>query len=172
MNQEVTQEVSDQGTESQPRSLVVCAVDGSAASQTALAWAVDDATRRGAVLRVVGAWSWVPGGDQQAYVGMDEARTVAEAHTRNAVQAVMGQGASDVEVVVREGQTSEVLLAASIDADLLVLGSHAHSAVHDALVGSTSSRVLRHATCPVVILPSPARRERDVRRVEERAAAF
>lgn len=41
-------------------------------------------------------------------------------------------------------------------ADLIVLGSHGHTAFYELLVGSTTHDVLKKAKCPVVIVP-PAR---------------
>jgi nucleotide-binding universal stress UspA family protein len=46
-----------------------------------------------------------------------------------------------------------------LDADLIVLGSHGHGRVYDLLVGSTCEGVLRHASIPVLIVPSaPSKR--------------
>jgi nucleotide-binding universal stress UspA family protein len=39
-------------------------------------------------------------------------------------------------------------------ANYIVIGSHGHTAFYDLLVGSTTSGVLKRATCPVVIVPS------------------
>lgn len=38
---------------------------------------------------------------------------------------------------------------------LLVLGTHGHGAIGRALVGSVSSRVVRAATCPMLLIPAP-----------------
>ncbi len=53
-----------------------------------------------------------------------------------------------------------VLCISALDAELLVLGSHGHGAVHDQLVGSTSMRAIHHASCPVVVLPDPRHAKR------------
>jgi Universal stress protein family len=39
--------------------------------------------------------------------------------------------------------------------DLLVVGSHGHSSLVNALLGSVSAECVRHATCPVVVIPPP-----------------
>lgn len=41
---------------------------------------------------------------------------------------------------------------------LIVMGSHGHSAFHDLLVGSTTGGVLRRASCPVVVVPTPRKK--------------
>ena len=72
------------------------------------------------------------------------------------------------------GAASESLCRSALDAELIVLGSHGHGAVHDQLVGSTSMRAIHHASCPIVILPDPRHAERALKRVktsvESRAA--
>lgn len=37
---------------------------------------------------------------------------------------------------------------------LIVMGSHGHGAMYDLLVGSAAHGVLKHATCPVLIVPA------------------
>jgi nucleotide-binding universal stress UspA family protein len=55
-----------------------------------------------------------------------------------------------------QGATVETILheAARLQADVIVLGSHGHGALHRALLGSVSEGVLHGATCPVLLLPS------------------
>ena len=45
-------------------------------------------------------------------------------------------------------------MVAGDDYDLLVMGSHGHSRVHRALLGSVSERVLHKAAVPVLMLRS------------------
>jgi nucleotide-binding universal stress UspA family protein len=56
----------------------------------------------------------------------------------------------------REGSASSVILerARALPADLIVMGSHGHTALYDLLLGSTSHAVLKKSPCPVVIVPS------------------
>jgi len=53
------------------------------------------------------------------------------------------------------GVPSEGLLtfAASVDADLIIVGVIHHSTLGKILVGSTTEAALRHATCPVLVVP-------------------
>ena len=59
---------------------------------------------------------------------------------------------------LREGPPAQELLAAAREwhAALLVLGTHGRSGVTRLLLGSTAEAVLRHAPCPVVIVPTSA----------------
>lgn len=44
--------------------------------------------------------------------------------------------------------------ASASGADLIVLGSHGHTALYDLLVGSTAHGVLKKAACPVLVVPA------------------
>lgn len=48
--------------------------------------------------------------------------------------------------------------AKRLRADYIVIGSHGHTAFYDLLVGGTASGILKHATCPVLVVP-PARKK-------------
>ncbi len=67
-----------------------------------------------------------------------------------------------VKTVQLSGYPVSLILAEArkLAADYIVIGSHGHTAVYDLLVGSTTSGVLRGASCPVVIVASrrPQRR--------------
>jgi nucleotide-binding universal stress UspA family protein len=43
--------------------------------------------------------------------------------------------------------------AAAVEADLIVMGTHGHSAMYNLLVGSATKGVLKHATRPVLLVP-------------------
>lgn len=44
--------------------------------------------------------------------------------------------------------------ARRLKADLIILGSHHHSTIYHMLVGSVAADVLKHAHCPVLVVPS------------------
>jgi nucleotide-binding universal stress UspA family protein len=44
--------------------------------------------------------------------------------------------------------------AAAIEADFIVMGTHGHGAMYHLLVGSATKGVLKHATRPVLLVPS------------------
>jgi len=57
---------------------------------------------------------------------------------------------------VQAGTPSTEIVSAAIEwrADLIVMGSHGRSGLQRALQGSVAEQVLRHAPCPVLIVPS------------------
>jgi nucleotide-binding universal stress UspA family protein len=61
-----------------------------------------------------------------------------------------------VDVVVTQGAPHECIveLAKAKSADLIVVGMHGHGIVGHILMGSTSERILHHAPCPVLVVPS------------------
>ncbi|WP_350275598.1 universal stress protein [Kribbella sp. HUAS MG21] len=140
--------------------VVVCGVDGSAAGQRAVEWAADEARRRGCRLLAVTVWSWDGPEYGRVVASAEEARSQAVDVQNEVLGKALTEG-SDLEVdrLVVEGRPSAELCHAAVGAELLVLGSHGHGAFHDALVGSTSLHVIRHAPCPVVLLPDPRRGE-------------
>ena len=55
------------------------------------------------------------------------------------------------------GAAAEEILnqADAINADLIVMGIHGHSAMYNLLVGSATKGVLKHSTRPVLLIPRP-----------------
>jgi nucleotide-binding universal stress UspA family protein len=45
--------------------------------------------------------------------------------------------------------------ADTLDADLIVMGTHGHGAMYNLLVGSATKGVLKHSTRPVLLVPGP-----------------
>ena len=135
--------------------VVVVGVDGSAGSSDAMRWAAAEARVRKAVVRVVHGWM-LPTMIYPAYgpASMYEDMPVqAEARTRAQIDEVLGSHPDvPVEVVVREGRGSEVVLDESKGADMVVVGSRGRGGFAGLLLGSVSSQVVHHATCPVVVV--------------------
>lgn len=55
----------------------------------------------------------------------------------------------------RRGNPGQCIVqqAERLSADYIVIGSHGHTAIYDLIVGSTTTRVLKEASCRVVIIP-------------------
>lgn len=67
-----------------------------------------------------------------------------------------GAGSVDVAEEVRWGETPHdeiVRYAQARGADLVILATHGHGPLKRALIGATASVVVRHAPCPVLLVP-------------------
>jgi nucleotide-binding universal stress UspA family protein len=140
--------------------LVVVGYDGSQGAEAALDAALEEARRRGATLRVVGAWhvpaplvgsSAAP--SAAARLGEDLRAALAEA-VDAAAAALRERGTGvEIEAVVIEGQAVTVLTGEAAAADLLVVGSRGLGGFRELLLGSVSHQCAQHAACPVLIVP-------------------
>jgi nucleotide-binding universal stress UspA family protein len=156
------------GTLAEMSGTIVVGVDGSPVSAEALRWAAAEARLRDARLQIVHAWTFipptsvgdpgmlaVPSGD---LVGQLDAE---EASARAGLAAVVADALGPtpdvaLEPTLVEGDPGDALVAASRDADLVVVGSHGKSGFRAALVGSVSRHVVDHAECAVVVVkPQP-----------------
>src|SRR5437763_7379379 len=134
---------------------IVVAIDGSPASEKALAAAVDLAGRYGAEIVALGV-AEVP-----EVVGMvdevDEIRQATEGRLKQigeaAVQYARSRGTTLRSVVVRGHAADAILRYAEAEkVSLLVLGQHGHSRITRFFLGSTSDRVSEHSPCTVMIV--------------------
>lgn len=136
---------------------IVVGVDGSDGGDRALRWAVAEAAQRGGTVQAITAWSWAAtDAALLAGLGPDAERDRAEGILAHAVTNATAAHA-DVAVATEavEGDPAALLTHAARDADLLVLGSHGHSRLFHAVLGSVSEACVRAAVCPVVVVPVP-----------------
>jgi nucleotide-binding universal stress UspA family protein len=142
---------------------IVAGVDGSPVSIAALRWAIRQAAVTGGTVEAVIAWEFpVVGGSfgwapTAPFDDTDYSEIAAKTLNAAVTDASPPPGVT-VNQIVREGSAAQVLLNAAKDADLLVVGNRGHGGLADALIGSVSVRCLHHATCPVVIIRTPAHR--------------
>jgi len=61
----------------------------------------------------------------------------------------------NIEILIKEGDFADSILegALSINADMIVIGSHSRSKLSELLIGSVTEKVLRHTTIPLLIIP-------------------
>jgi nucleotide-binding universal stress UspA family protein len=138
--------------------VVAVGVDGSEGSLRALRWAAEEARRRDATLRVIKAWSYM----DQAGGEFDPGYSDADARRElDAAVDSLGDAAAGVEIdlVAVNDLPARGLLDAAEGADLLVVGSRGLGGFKGLLLGSVSTHVLHHATCPVVTVPGEERHD-------------
>lgn len=141
---------------------VVAGYDGSACGEAAIEWAMEDAARRGCDLHVVRAWQLSNAlRDVKREFGhvpsLEECDAAVREALAEAVERVRERVSTQARTVVvhrhvLHGAPTAALVAASASADLLVVGDRGRGGFAGLLVGSTAEQVLRHATCPVVVL--------------------
>jgi nucleotide-binding universal stress UspA family protein len=123
---------------------VVVGVDGSDATRGAVHWAAEEAWRHGRRLKVVHAlgtpraFGWP--GDGDAIVR--EAAGLAEGW----------RPALEVDTALVLGSASPVLAEQAKDAAVLVVGSRGLGAIAGIVLGSVSSYLTIHASCPVLVV--------------------
>jgi nucleotide-binding universal stress UspA family protein len=153
---------------------VTVGVDGSEASLAAADWAAREALLRDRPLRVLHALPPVP---RRTDAGPDREGPLHEAGHMLAVRY------PQVRIHLEEARdaATAALLAASEDADLLVLGARGDGGFPGLRVGSTALLLAARSGCPTVVLPAdppgPALHEQvvvgvDARRPAEAALEF
>ena len=136
-----------------PGGKVVVGIDGSATSAAALSWAAGEAERRGSALDVVYAWA-APLVGPYPYMAQPDLTRFERDAQQLLDQAVREVATSVVPTkVLALGSAAGALLTAAEDADLVVVGTRGATGIDRLLVGSTSSQVVHHARCPVVVVP-------------------
>jgi nucleotide-binding universal stress UspA family protein len=138
--------------------LVVVGVDGSEESVAALRWAADYAKSAGATVQALIAWHY-PDVAGEAPVGhapppvRHESEHLIRAKLDEAVRQVYPDpAAAGVQTRVAYGHPSQVLVEASKEASLLVVGSRGHGAFTGMLLGSVSMHCVTGAFCPVTVV--------------------
>ena len=134
---------------------IIVGVDGSSAATAALEWAADDATRKGATLKIVcvrepraNSFSFPVslGSNDELRKNYDEILAAAadRAHER----------APGIKVITAQtiGAVVEKLKSESESADTLVLGSRGMGGFAGLVLGSVGMGVVGHAASPVVIV--------------------
>jgi nucleotide-binding universal stress UspA family protein len=141
-------------------SKIIVGVDGSDTSFRALRWAVAEAERRGAEVRLVACYALpvFAGPDGAVYPGAVDIDTL-----KHSAAAVVNRGTAlvksiDPDVVVDGvtalGVPADVIIEEAQPGDEIVVGTTGHSGLFGGLVGSVASGVIHRAHVPVVAVPA------------------
>ncbi|MGH3749116.1 MAG: universal stress protein [Micromonosporaceae bacterium] len=148
---------SRRSASSNRNSRIVVGVDASDHAAAALAFAFEEAAFRGAPLHALHAWTEPTStgpGDMIPLVYDPELVQQEEARLEAELLAGWSEKYPDV-VVTREvarGRARDTLIAASRDAQLLVVGARGVGGFRGLLFGSVSQAALHHADCPVAVV--------------------
>ncbi|MFE6847357.1 universal stress protein [Streptomyces sp. NPDC057686] len=142
--------------------LIVVGVDGSNHSKEALRWAVAQAKAIGGRVHAVMSWEWNTNpfalgtatgagtGRQSDPVGAEETARRKLADT--VASAVGASPGVPVFRRVEQGSPAQVLVDASQEADLTVVGTRGYGGFKGALLGSVSQQVVQYAASTVVVV--------------------
>jgi len=142
---------------------IVVGVDGSEHSRRALVWAMREAVKHQLPLTVMSIHPPPARPATSIYWGVHsypensfdpELARMAVQQFADKVAGELGE-APEMTVSIGTGDAAEELVNASHDADLLVVGSRGEGGFTRLLMGSVSSQVVHHATCPVVVVRGP-----------------
>ncbi len=138
----------------------IVGIDGSDAARDALRWAVRHGMGRDADVTAIGAFhvpALMAAFTAKRGFGVDELGLAATAgHDVDvAIESVADLGGG-VNPMVIEGQAQHVLVDASVDADLLVIGRTGSGELRHHLLGSVSQYCVTHSHAPVAVVPAEA----------------
>jgi nucleotide-binding universal stress UspA family protein len=141
--------------------VIGCGYDGSASAGHTLVSARHLAAAAGARLRVIRVFaplaydlppgSIALGGGMASYNDTLHDRAAGELDT-----AVAELASNEVEADFSVGDATEVLVEASEQVDLLLVGSRGYGPMRSVVVGGVAGRLTRDAACPVMVLPRGA----------------
>jgi nucleotide-binding universal stress UspA family protein len=146
---------------------IIVGIDGSDHSRHALEWAIREAAVRHTPLTVLtvqkpastgsswGASAAVPYAYPYDEDLAKQALKMAQEETdRTLEKASPGFRPTSVTVKAVTGLPAEALLRAAEGADMLVVGPRGAGGFERLLLGSVSTQVIHHASCPVVVIPA------------------
>ncbi|GAA1216510.1 universal stress protein [Prauserella alba] len=137
---------------------IIVGFDGSPSADRTLQWATEHVGRCGGEVEVIAVRErddLLPG---TSYTFQPHGRRAVrdEVGVRDYLHetVIAAVGEAPVTESVVTGDPAIELVKASADADLLVVGAHRRGALSEMLLGSTSAECIRHAHCPVVVIPA------------------
>jgi nucleotide-binding universal stress UspA family protein len=153
---------------------------------TSLSDTSDDVVLAGAaVARSMGAVPWLvhvhshPSSPSELFGALDGTwieeemqilrEKLAEQAQRTGLTALPGFGPGQLYPTLGSTDEEIVKLARQVQADLIVLGAVEGHALRRMLLGSTADGVIRHAPCPVLVVPPGARLQQKAAASQEEA---
>lgn len=138
---------------------ILVGVDGSDPSNAAVVWAAREAAMRHVPLKLIhmvnAAVPMYPEMPLSMGMGMwrdEDGRRILQ-HAVKVAEDIVGTGRPiPITSEMKCSPPVPTLVQLSLDAEMIVVGSHGRSAVARGLLGSVSSGVLRRANCPVAVI--------------------
>ena len=137
-------------------------LDGSQASEKALPWAVDLAMKLDAKIILLRVGRQPDVFDGQDLMTMQTFMSNQETACRQYLEGVKfklkGESSLNVGTEYGEGPASRAILdkAAELGVSIIVMNSHGRDGLARWFMGSVAEKVMRHATCPVLLVREAA----------------
>lgn len=143
-----------------PFKQLLCPVDFSEPSISALQLAFSIAKESDARLTILHVFDWPPDDElwvQRGFDGLLESRREIENGTRRRIEALIPEGARnwcapEPRLSYGKPYREVVAVAEAEHIDLIVMGVHGRNALDLMFLGSTTNQVVRQASCPVLTL--------------------
>lgn len=140
---------------------IIVGFDGSDASERALAYAVDQAKSKGAVVVIAHVLEWspytflTPQEIEERHKRRSEELTRAETAVLDPVVAKLADSGVSVETLMKYGHIAETLceIATEQSADQVVIGRMGNSSMSARIFGSVAGTLAQVAPVPVTIVP-------------------
>jgi nucleotide-binding universal stress UspA family protein len=139
---------------------IVVGLDLSPSARAAIRWAAEQARATGQTMRAVHVIHVAPAYSMAlgvGAVGISVEPSEVDAPYREAVAAVFDSVQPDAgwQLKFVSGEVGPSLVAESMGAALLVVGTKEHVGIGRLVYGSVSHYCLSHAECPMVAVPAP-----------------
>lgn len=96
-------------------------------------------------------WQEIQEKTEQASVKLSE-----EYVSRFFEEEKLGENVARPQIVIKHGHIADTILrtADDVDADLIILGTHHHTALGKLILGSVADKVMRSSSRPVLLVPT------------------
>ncbi|MBE9502708.1 MAG: universal stress protein [Proteobacteria bacterium] len=137
---------------------ILCPTDFSEAAKKAFEYAVFLASSQHAELVLLHVVDQLHGFDNYEILSLtpQEISERMETHAYENMSDILDQikGSIAIETAVEHGKSSVQIIekAREVKADIIVMGSHGRTGLSHVLIGSVAETVVRHASCPVLVV--------------------
>lgn len=149
----LTVRAADEVTQSYPYNTILVPTDGSDQAIAAVELGAKIANRHGATLHLLSVVNELPAGpDIRSPLGNERLTENARSIVNEAAALAENANVADIITEVKDGSVANEIrsYATSNSIDLIVMGTHGRTGLHQHLLGSITERVLRTAPAPVL----------------------
>jgi nucleotide-binding universal stress UspA family protein len=100
-------------------------------------------------------YSYAPKDDSSPDLKPQKAVSPVEETRLGAIRTRLSKEQLEADYRSMEGPAADIILSAAreFDADMIVIGAHEHGKFYHFLFGDTTESLIRHAHCPILVVP-------------------